>query len=90
MCINKDGTIRYDCTELPISHFKPKEIGTSVIRLRELGYEVDCYGKELVDEEQILEIMPHDILLPCCPDTLVFQLVLEGKPEVTEKIPEEF
>ena len=24
--VNKDGTVRYDCSELPITHFKPKEI----------------------------------------------------------------
>ncbi|MBI2656897.1 DNA polymerase II large subunit, partial [Candidatus Woesearchaeota archaeon] len=26
--VNRDGTIRYDMTQLPITHFKPKEIGT--------------------------------------------------------------
>ena len=65
LCVNKDGTIRYDMTELPLSHFKPKEIEVSVSKLKELGYEKDCYGKELVDENQILELKPHDILLPC-------------------------
>jgi len=67
--VNKDGTIRYDATELPITHFKPKEIGTSVIKLKELGYKKDLYGKELESEEQILEIKPHDIILPSCPET---------------------
>ena len=65
LCVNKDGTIRYDMTELPISHFKPKEIEVGISKLKELGYTKDCHGKELVDENQILELKPHDILLPC-------------------------
>jgi len=70
LCVNKDGTIRYDGTETPITHVKPCEIGTSVERLRELGYKEDIYGKDLKKEDQIIELMPHDILIPSCPDTL--------------------
>ncbi len=62
--VNKDGTTRYDCTELPITHFKPKEIGTSVQKLGELGYVQDIDGKELVDANQILELKPQDLILP--------------------------
>ncbi|PIN91311.1 DNA polymerase II large subunit [Candidatus Pacearchaeota archaeon CG10_big_fil_rev_8_21_14_0_10_35_13] len=69
IAVNKDGTVRYDATEIPITHFKPKEVGTSPERLKELGYEKDIHGKELVDEEQVLEIKPHDIILPACPET---------------------
>ena len=65
VCVNKDGTIRYDMTELPLSHFKPKEIEVSVSRLRELGYEMDCFGNDLVRDDQILELQPHDVLLSC-------------------------
>jgi DNA polymerase II large subunit len=65
LCVNKDGTIRYDMTELPLSHFKPKEIEVGVEKLRELGYEKDCYGKKLERDDQILELKPHDVLLPC-------------------------
>jgi len=69
LCVNKDGTVRYDVTELPVTHFKPKEVSVSVDKLRELGYTKDIYDKELESEEQILELMPHDIILPCCPDS---------------------
>jgi len=69
LCVNKDGTIRYDGTELPITHFKPDEIGVSVEKIRSLGYVCDMNGKEVVDGGQILELMPHDILLPSCPET---------------------
>ena len=68
--VNKDGTIRYDMTEMPICYFKPKEIGTSVAKLIELGYEKDINGMNLANDNQILEIFPHDIILPSCPDTL--------------------
>ncbi len=69
LCVNKDGTVRYDATEVPITHFKPKEVSVSTAKLRELGYTKDIYGKELEGEEQILELMPHDIILPCCPES---------------------
>lgn len=68
--VNKDGTIRFDATELPLTHFKPKEINVSIEKLRELGYTHDIEGKELVDENQLLEIKPCDIVLPCCPESL--------------------
>lgn len=67
--VNKDGTIRFDATELPITHFKPKEISVSVAKLREMGYIKDIYGTELENEEQILEIFPHDVILPSCPSS---------------------
>ena len=70
LAVNKDGTIRYDGTEAPISHFKPKEIQAPVARLKELGYSTDVYGAPLENDEQILELKPHDILIPSCPDTL--------------------
>lgn len=63
---NKDGTIRYDASEAPITHFKPKEIATSVERLVELGYTHDIHNKPLVNDNQILEIFPQDVVIPCC------------------------
>lgn len=70
LTVNKDGTIRFDATELPITHFKPREIQVSVEKLRELGYTHDVYGNELVNEDQLLEIKPCDIILPCCEESL--------------------
>ncbi len=67
--VNKDGTTRYDASEIPITHFKPKEIGVSIEKLRKLGYTKDTKGRSLEREDQILEIKPQDILLPCCPDS---------------------
>ncbi|MFA5020259.1 MAG: DNA polymerase II large subunit [Candidatus Pacearchaeota archaeon] len=63
--VNKDGTIRYDMTELPITHFKPKEIFVSIDKLRELGYTHDIHNNYLTNDNQVLELMPHDIIIPC-------------------------
>tara|TARA_Y100000310_G_scaffold89923_1_gene87035 strand:+ start:3204 stop:6788 length:3585 start_codon:yes stop_codon:yes gene_type:complete len=62
--VNKEGTTRYDCTELPLTHFKPKEIRASIEKLTELGYTHDIKGNELVDNNQMLELKPQDIILP--------------------------
>jgi DNA polymerase II large subunit len=62
--VNKDGTIRFDAIEVPITHFKPKEVETSIERLRELGYNKDVYGKTLEDPEQIVQLKSQDIILP--------------------------
>ena len=66
--VNKDGTIRYDGTEIAVTHFKAKEVDTSVEKLRELGYDRDWEGNELENDEQILELKPHDVILPASPD----------------------
>ncbi|MEX0932641.1 MAG: DNA polymerase II large subunit [Candidatus Pacearchaeota archaeon] len=68
--VNKDGTIRFDATELPLVAFKAKEISVSVEKLKELGYAEDIFGQELVNEEQILELQPHDVILPSPKKTL--------------------
>ncbi|KXA97681.1 hypothetical protein AKJ38_00510 [candidate division MSBL1 archaeon SCGC-AAA259I14] len=62
--IYKDGTVRLDLTEAPLSHFKPREVNVSVERLRELGYEEDVNGKSLEGPDQIVEMKPQDLLLP--------------------------
>lgn len=62
--INKDCTTRYDMTELPLTHFKPREIGTSVEKLRELGYTHDTFGAGLTHPDQVLELKPQDLILP--------------------------
>ncbi|MCQ2976519.1 MAG: DNA polymerase II large subunit [archaeon] len=59
----KEGTIRHDSTDLPLTHFIPKEIGVSVEKLIEMGYEKDCYGKPITDENQIIELRVQDIVV---------------------------
>jgi len=69
LCVNKDGTMRYDMTQLPITHFKPKEINASVEKLKGIGYTKDIFGVELSTDDQILELMPQDIILPSCSES---------------------
>ncbi|HIP74715.1 MAG TPA: DNA-directed DNA polymerase II large subunit, partial [Thermococcus paralvinellae] len=59
----KDGTIRFDATDAPVTHFRPREIGVSVEKLKELGYTHDFEGKLLVSEDQIVELKVQDIIL---------------------------
>ena len=61
--VNKDGTSRFDMIDVPITHFRPTEIGTSWKKLVELGYSEDMDGNELKSDDQILEIFPQDIIL---------------------------
>ena len=60
----KDGTIRFDGTNAPLTHITPAEVGVSVEKLRSLGYGYDVYGKELTDTNQILELKIQDVVIP--------------------------
>ncbi len=68
--VNKDATVRYDATDIPMTHFKPKEIGVSVEKLREIGYEKDYKGKPLQENNQVVELKPQDIIIPDSDQTL--------------------
>ncbi|MHA1373969.1 MAG: DNA polymerase II large subunit [Promethearchaeota archaeon] len=63
LLVYKTAEIRYDATDIPLTHFKPKEIGTSIKKLKELGYEYDYLGNPLVETDQIVELKVQDILL---------------------------
>lgn len=80
LCVNKDGSIRYDCTQLPLTHFRPKEISASVEKLRELGYDVDYLGNELVSSDQLCEIKPQDIVIPG------FDSIVDSAPKVLSRV----
>jgi len=59
----KDGTIRFDATDMPLTHFTSKEVGVSVEKLKELGYTTDYLGNPLTSENQILELKVQDIVI---------------------------
>ncbi len=59
----RDGTIRYDATDAPLTHFTPAEIGTSVKKLNDLGYIKDVEGNLLEKENQIVALFPQDIIV---------------------------
>ena len=60
----KDGTVRFDATNEPLTHFKPKWITTNITKLRELGYLKDYSGKDLESPEQLVELFLQDIIIP--------------------------
>jgi len=60
----KDGTARFDATDAPLTHFSPREVGVSVEKLRELGYERDWMGRALESEDQLLQLLPQDLIVP--------------------------
>ncbi|MFW5911976.1 MAG: DNA polymerase II large subunit [Candidatus Hadarchaeota archaeon] len=64
LSVFKDGTVRFDATDVPLTHFRPGEVGVSVERLRELGYSEDYRGNPLESENQLLELKVQDVLLP--------------------------
>jgi DNA polymerase II large subunit len=64
LSVYRDGTIRFDATNVPLTHFKPKQIQTSITKLREIGYSLDIYGKPLENDEQIVELLMQDLVVP--------------------------
>ena len=59
----KDGTIRFDATNAPLTHFKPAEVGVEVEKLQALGYSVDMNGEPLKSAEQCCNLKVHDIIV---------------------------
>ena len=64
LTVFKDGTVRFDATNSPLTHFKPSWIGTSVQSLRELGYTHDMDGRPLTGPDQLVEMRMQDVIIP--------------------------
>ena len=64
LTVFKDGTVRFDATNSPLTQFKPSWIGTSIEKLRELGYYHDIEGKPLENLDQIVELRMQDVIIP--------------------------
>lgn len=64
LTVFKDGTVRFDATNSPLTHFKPAWIGTPIPKLHELGYTTDIDGKPLVSADQTVEIKMQDVIIP--------------------------
>jgi len=68
----KDGTIRIDSTDVPLTHFTPSEVGIDVQTARSLGYTKDHLGRELARDDQMLELRAQDVVIPdSCTDYLM-------------------
>ncbi len=59
----RDGTVRYDMSDVPTTHFTPREIGVPWKTLHGLGYTHDYRGAPLEDDEQMLELFPQDFIV---------------------------
>ncbi|AGB17660.1 DNA polymerase type II, large subunit [Halovivax ruber XH-70] len=59
----KDGTVRYDMTDLPVTSVRASELDVTVGQLEALGYEEDIHGEPLAHEDQLVELKVQDIVL---------------------------
>jgi DNA polymerase II large subunit len=64
LSVYKDGTIRFDATNAPLTHFKPAEVGVTVEKLRHLGYTHDTTGAPLTRSDQVCELKIQDVVVP--------------------------
>jgi len=62
--VYKDGTLRIDATNEPLTHFRPRDVKTDAKALISLGYAHDKDGLPLERDDQILELKPQDIIIP--------------------------
>ncbi|NYZ73957.1 DNA polymerase II large subunit [Candidatus Micrarchaeota archaeon] len=59
----RDGTSRFDATDVPLTHFTPDEVGLTLEKARELGYDKDYLGNRLENGKQTLVLRHQDIIL---------------------------
>ncbi|UCD27266.1 MAG: DNA polymerase II large subunit [Candidatus Bathyarchaeota archaeon] len=64
LSVFKDGTMRFDITNTPLTHFMAAEIGVPVENLRQLGYRYDCNGNKLSGAHQLCELKVQDVIIP--------------------------
>ena len=97
----RDGTIRFDMVDITMTHFRPDEIGLTAAQAVELGYDTDCKGNPVVSDDQIIELMPQDVVVAenCVPsliaamrftnDMLETMYNLEPFYEINEEMPQD-
>ncbi|QSG01348.1 DNA polymerase II large subunit [Natranaeroarchaeum sulfidigenes] len=59
----KDGTVRYDMTDLPITAVRASELDVTVDQLQSLGYHEDIHGEPLEHADQLVELKVQDVVL---------------------------
>ena len=62
--VYKDGTLRIDATNEPLTHFRVSDVKGDIPTLTGLGYSRDIYGAPLEAVDQVLELKPQDIIVP--------------------------
>jgi len=61
--VYKTAEIRYDATDIPLTHFKAEEVGVSIEKLKNLGYTLDFKGEPLTRGDQIVELKVQDVII---------------------------
>ncbi len=59
----KDGTVRYDMSDIPLTHIRADELSITVEKLKELGYTEDIYGKALETDDQVVCLKVQDLVV---------------------------
>jgi len=59
----KDGTVRYDMTDLPVTSVRPEELDVTADQFRQLGYDEDIHGDPLQHDDQLVELKVQDVVL---------------------------
>jgi DNA polymerase II large subunit len=64
LSVYKDGTIRFDATNAPLTHITPFEVGVSIEKMHQMGYLADTHGLPLTDPNQVCELKIQDVVIP--------------------------
>ena len=59
----KDGTVRYDMSDIPLTHIRPDEIDVPFEKIKELGYTEDVYGNPLERDDQVICLKVQDLVV---------------------------
>ncbi len=59
----RDGTARYDMCDLPLTAFKPSEVGIDVETVHDMGYEETVDGDSIETEDDLIELKMQDVIV---------------------------
>jgi len=62
--IFKDGTSRFDATDIPLTHFIPGEIGLTMKKLKKLGYTRNHLGQPIKSLDDLVPLKAQDLVIP--------------------------
>jgi DNA polymerase II large subunit len=70
----RDGTCRFDATDIPLTHFRPDEMGISAEQAVSFGYSHDKDGAPLKLPSQVIALNAQDIILSRSGAHYLFQI----------------
>ncbi len=59
----KDGTVRYDMSDIPLTHIRADELGIGFEKLKQIGYTEDIYGDPLQRDDQVVSLKVQDLVV---------------------------